>query len=320
MRIPCLLAVLGIIATPLFAEQTDKGAWQYEAVMPGHLTDTKVPGSADINAVTDVVANMLDRWNAHDIDGYLANWWNSPQLLVVDGDDQIQGWQALRDSFRDGYRDPKAMGTMQSTRIQVKLCKQDLALVKTSWSIVYPNSNGDVVGDTTLSIQRFNDGWKVVSAYSTYVRASSRGWQYDSIAPERSTNTPTPEQDELQAINNLLTKMDASWNEHDIDGVLSAYWNSPNLLVVVGEEQFQGWKILYDTYKAGYPNPNAMGHVEPSRVQIKLLKPDLALAINWWAVNYPNSKTRVVGNTTMNLQKFDAGWKIVMAHSSFVEP
>jgi ketosteroid isomerase-like protein len=59
-----------------------------------------------------------------------------------------------------------------------------------------------------------------------------------------------------------------------------------------------------------------MGYIEPVRIQVKLLKPDLALALTWWSISLPNSKRKVAGNSTMNLQKFDDGWKIVAAHSS----
>jgi hypothetical protein len=61
-----------------------------------------------------------------------------------------------------------------------------------------------------------------------------------------------------------------------------------------------------------------MGFINPARIQVKLPKPDLArphLVVNY----FPNSKQKVVGNTTMNLQKFDDGWKIVAAHSSTAE-
>jgi hypothetical protein len=37
------------------------------------------------------------------------------------------------------------------------------------------------------------------------------------------------------------------------------------------------------------------------------LKPDLALALTWWTINFPSSKQKVVGTSTMNLQKFDDG-------------
>jgi hypothetical protein len=62
-----------------------------------------------------------------------------------------------------------------------------------------------------------------------------------------------------------------------------------------------------------------MGFIEPKRIQVKLLKPDLALALTWWSVSFSSSKQKVVGNTTMNLQKFDDGWKIVASHTSMAE-
>jgi hypothetical protein len=53
-----------------------------------------------------------------------------------------------------------------------------------------------------------------------------------------------------------------------------------------------------------------------SRFEGWLLKPDLALALTWWTINLPSSHQKVVGTTTINLEKFDDGWKIVASHSS----
>jgi uncharacterized protein (TIGR02246 family) len=288
--------------------------------MPDHLSDTASPTAADINAINDLLAKLRDRWNARDLDGYLSLYWNSSQLLVVVGDNQVQGWQSLRDVYRDEYPDSKTMGAMQYSRIQVKFSKPDLALAKTSWSLINPKSNGDVLGNTTFNLQRFNDGWRVISAYSSYVRSTSRGWEYDSIAPDRSAATPSPDQDEIRAINDVLLGMLTQWNAHDLNGYLSYFWKSPQLLVMVQEEQYQGWQSLEEAYRSGFPDPNAMGIVNPSRIQIRLTRTDLAAAVTWWTVTYPNSKVRVVGNSTLNLQKFADGWKIVLSHSSFAEP
>jgi hypothetical protein len=63
------------------------------------------------------------------------------------------------------------------------------------------------------------------------------------------------------------------WNVHDIEGHLEAYWKSPELLVVIDSEQFNGWQQLHDSYLHGYPDRSAMGSIEPSRIQVKLLKP-----------------------------------------------
>jgi hypothetical protein len=91
------------------------------------------------------------------------------------------------------------------------------------------------------------------------------------------------------------------------------YWKSSELLVVMDSEQYNGWQQLHDSYSNGHPDHNAMGFIEPKRIQIKLLKPDLALVLTWWSVTFPSSKRTVVENTTMNLQKFGDGWKIVVS-------
>jgi hypothetical protein len=75
---------------------------------------------------------------------------------------------------------------------------------------------------------------------------------------------------------------------------------SSELLLVVDSEQLNGWQQLHDSYLNGYPDRNAMGFIEPKRIQVKLLKPDLALALIWWSVSFPSSKQKVVGNSTMN--------------------
>jgi uncharacterized protein (TIGR02246 family) len=139
-------------------------------------------------------------------------------------------------------------------------------------------------------------------------------WQFDSLRP----NAGATESDSQQVYEVMLKMLDC-WNAHDIEGHLNVYWKSPDLLVVIDSEQFDGWQQLHDSYVNGYPDRNSMGFIDPQRIQVKLLKPDLALALTWWSISFPNSKQKVVGNTTMNLQKFDDGWKIVASHTSTAE-
>jgi hypothetical protein len=140
------------------------------------------------------------------------------------------------------------------------------------------------------------------------------GWQFDSLG-SKSDSTRS----DAQRVNEVLLKMLDRWNAHDIEGHLEVYWKSPELLVVIDSEQFNGWQQLHDSYINGYPDRNAMGFINPTRIQVKLLKPDLALALTWWSISFPSSKQKVVGNTTMDLQKFDDGWKIVASHTSTTE-
>jgi uncharacterized protein (TIGR02246 family) len=137
--------------------------------------------------------------------------------------------------------------------------------------------------------------------------------EWQSEAPPQKTGLP---KSDAQQVYEVLLSMLDGWNAHDIESYLKVYWKSAELLVVVDSEQFNGWQQLHDSYANGYPDPAAMGFIQPKRIQVKLLRPDLALVLTWWSISFPNSQQRTVGNTTMNLQKFDDGWKIIAAHSS----
>jgi hypothetical protein len=139
------------------------------------------------------------------------------------------------------------------------------------------------------------------------------GWQFYSLSANQSVSKP-----DAQQIYDLMLKM-LDRCAHDIEGYLEVYWNSPELLIVVDSEQFIGWQQLHDSYLNGYPDRTSMGFIEPERIQVKLLKPDLALALTWWSISFPTSKQKVVGNTTMNVQKFDSGWRVIAAHTSTAE-
>jgi uncharacterized protein (TIGR02246 family) len=138
-----------------------------------------------------------------------------------------------------------------------------------------------------------------------------KGWHSESL--QKNSDRPKPD---VQQIDAVLLKMLDRWNAHDIAGYLDVYRKSPDLLVIVDSEQFNGWQQLHDSYVSAYRNPRAMGFIQPQRIQIKMLKPDFALALTWWSISFPDSKQKVVGNTTMDFQKFDDGWKILISHTS----
>jgi len=142
----------------------------------------------------------------------------------------------------------------------------------------------------------------------------NNGWQFDSLAAKETSTKSDP-----QIIYELLLQMLDAWNSHDMDRYLACYWNSPELLVIIDSEEFDGWQQLHDSYFKGYPDRSAMGYCTPARIKVKMLSPTLALALTWWSISFPTTKRKVVGNTTTTLRKFDDGWKVVAAHSSTAE-
>ena len=166
------------------------------------------------------------------------------------------------------------------------------------------------------TLKRFGNFIKILAIVAlavclTAVAQEQNGWQFDSLPANSSVSRPDDQQ-----VYEILLKMLDRWNAHDIEGYMDVYWKSPELLVVVGSEQFNGWQQLHDSYVNGYPGRTAMGFIQPKRIQVRLLKPDLALALTWWSVSFPTSKQPLEGNSVMNLQKFDEGWKIIASQTS----
>jgi len=107
-----------------------------------------------------------------------------------------------------------------------------------------------------------------ISALSSCIPVMAQeknAWQYDSLGKSDATKP------DAQRVYEVLLKMLDRWNAHDIEGHLELYWNSPELLVVVDSEQFNGWQQLHDSYVNGYPDRSAMGFIEPGRIQVRLL-------------------------------------------------
>jgi hypothetical protein len=98
-------------------------------------------------------------------------------------------------------------------------------------------------------------------AFCPPVRAEEQnGWQLDSLRANPSVSKP-----DAQQVYEVLLKMLDRWNAHDIEGYMGVYWKSPELLVVVDSEQFNGWQQLHDSTSTGIrivmrwdsSNPNA---------------------------------------------------------------
>jgi hypothetical protein len=174
---------------------------------------------------------------------------------------------------------------------------------------------GTVIFGNLLLPRGFKSFIKILAISASFclpaIAQEHNEWQLDSRPANSSASVA-----DTQQVYGILLKMLDRWNAHDIEGYLEVYWKSPELLVVIDAEQFNGWQQLHDSYINGYQDRVAMGFVQPKRIQVKLLKADLALALTWWSVSFPSSKQEMVGNSTMNLQKFDEGWKIVASHTS----
>lgn len=131
--------------------------------------------------------------------------------------------------------------------------------------------------------------------------------------PERRNSSPAQE-DASAAIRDLLTAQKDAWNHGDIPAFLEGYWNSPDLTFSGANGIVRGYAGVLERYQKAYPDKQAMGKLEFSDLEIRLLGQNSALVLGHWHLS------RGIGDRggvfTLVLQRFPIGWRIIHDHTS----
>jgi ketosteroid isomerase-like protein len=113
---------------------------------------------------------MVDRWNAHDIEGYMETLWNSPDLLCVVDGEEVMGWNNLLASYLRGYPDRNAMGSVRTERTLIQPIKEDVAFAMDWWRATYGPKSHSVYATSTYLLRKIpNEGWKIVAVHTSFV-------------------------------------------------------------------------------------------------------------------------------------------------------
>lgn len=106
-----------------------------------------------------------------------------------------------------------------------------------------------------------------------------------------------------------------AWNQGDIEGFMSGYFNGPELRFVSGKKVTSGWQQTLDNYKKAYPGKEAMGTLEFSELQITCAGARRAIVSGAWNLSYPETPP-AGGRFTLIFRKTKSNWKIVYDHTS----
>ncbi|MGB7600768.1 MAG: nuclear transport factor 2 family protein [Candidatus Sulfotelmatobacter sp.] len=117
--------------------------------------------------VEHVLRTQQEAWNRHDLEGFMAGYWNSPELTFFSGAKENQGWQATMDRYRATYASPgHEMGKLEFSSLRIEMLGADAAFVRGSWQLTM--SDGKMPhGLFTLIFRKFPDGWKIVHDHTS---------------------------------------------------------------------------------------------------------------------------------------------------------
>jgi uncharacterized protein (TIGR02246 family) len=123
-----------------------------------------------------------------------------------------------------------------------------------------------------------------------------------------------PNEQSEEAIRAVLATQQAAWNRGDIPAFLEGYWNSPELTFSGGDGIVRGYAGLLERYRKSYPDRAAMGGLDFSDLEIRILAPDAALVLGHWHLK--RAAGDAGGVFTLVFRRFPAGWRIIHDHTS----
>ena len=117
----------------------------------------------EIRAVLD---KQVEAWNRRDLEGFMAGYWNSPQLTFFSGGTRTSSWQATLERYRKSYQgEGKEMGQLDFSEIQIELLGKDSAFVRGRYRL---KMNGSEPGGLfTLIFRKLPEGWRVIHDHTS---------------------------------------------------------------------------------------------------------------------------------------------------------
>jgi ketosteroid isomerase-like protein len=118
-------------------------------------------------AVESVLHQQQDAWNHHDLEGFMAGYWNSPELTFFSGATMSSGWQATIDRYRKKYQgEGREMGHLEFSDLNIQVLAADAAFVRGAWELTLADGKKPH-GLFTLVFRKFPEGWKIVHDHTS---------------------------------------------------------------------------------------------------------------------------------------------------------
>lgn len=119
-----------------------------------------------------------------------------------------------------------------------------------------------------------------------------------------------------RAVRAVLDTQVAAWNRGDLDGFLTTYWNSPDLVFQSGSTRTQGWQATRERYRRRYQGEGKeMGRLAFEDIEVQVLGPDAAFARGRYHLAMKDG-SEPTGLFTLLLRRFGTEWRIVHDHTS----
>lgn len=118
------------------------------------------------------------------------------------------------------------------------------------------------------------------------------------------------------AIRHVLSTQVAAWNRGDIPAFMQGYADSPRT-TFIGKTVEHGYAMILARYQRAYSTPAAMGHLDFTDLDVRMLGPDHAVVTGRFHLTRSAAGGGdASGVFSLVFEKEPAGWKIILDHTS----
>ncbi len=121
--------------------------------------------------VTGMLQASAASWNAGDLDGFLDDYWNSPDLTFSGATGVTRGWENVRQRYLRSYWAPGASrDSLRFEAMEVTPLGVEHALALGRYVLFRPTPEGEEVSGTgyfSLVLRRTEDGWKIIHDHTS---------------------------------------------------------------------------------------------------------------------------------------------------------
>jgi ketosteroid isomerase-like protein len=122
------------------------------------------------DAITDVRAvwtAQVEAWNRGDLDGFMAGYWKSPDLVFFSNGTETRGWQQTLDRYRTAYQgNGQQMGTLDFPQLDLAMLGTEAVLARGQWRLRMSDGK-ESTGMTSVVFRKLPEGWRIVHDHSS---------------------------------------------------------------------------------------------------------------------------------------------------------
>jgi beta-aspartyl-peptidase (threonine type) len=117
--------------------------------------------------IREMLQQQVAAWNRHDLEGFMAGYWKSPELTFFSGATETKGWEPTLERYRQRYQaNGAAMGTLEFSELVIEQLDVNAAFARGRWHLTMPDGKTPH-GLFTLVLRKFPEGWRIIHDHSS---------------------------------------------------------------------------------------------------------------------------------------------------------